>query len=125
MITLLLLKYLVLRRTFTNNTLILSLTARRPTGKILQRFKEVGQWCKDHWKEIVLVIEIVVAVVCICVPGLHGIDTGMVTVYLFVGTLPYSQYSYVEPTLDMKMDGLMSICTNSCRVFLQGLYAII
>lgn len=72
-----------------------------------------------------MVIEIVVAVVCICVPGLHGIDTGMVTVYLFVGTLPYSQYSYVEPTLDMKMDGLMSICTNSFRVFLQGLYAII
>ena len=27
------------------------------------------------------------------------------TVYLFVATLPYSQYSYVEPTLDMKMDG--------------------
>ena len=26
------------------------------------------------------------------------------TVYLFVGTLPYSQYSYVEPTSDMKMD---------------------
>ncbi len=26
------------------------------------------------------------------------------TVYLFVGTLPYSQYSYVEPTLDMNMD---------------------
>lgn len=28
----------------------------------------------------------------------------IVTVYLFVATLPYSQYSYVEPTLDMKMD---------------------
>lgn len=32
-ITLLLLKYLVPRRTFTNNTLILNLTARRLTGK--------------------------------------------------------------------------------------------
>lgn len=32
-------------------------------------------------------------------------DTGeVVTVYLFVATLPFSQYSYVEPTLDMKMD---------------------
>lgn len=39
--------------------------------------KKVGQWCKDHWKEIVLVIEIVVAVVCICVPGLQGIGTGI------------------------------------------------
>lgn len=28
----------------------------------------------------------------------------LITVYLFVGTLPYSQYSYVEPCLDMKMD---------------------
>ena len=33
------------------------------------------------------------------------ISTGeLITVYLFVGTLPYSQYSYVEPCLDMKMD---------------------
>jgi hypothetical protein len=32
-------------------------------------------------------------------------STGEVmTSYLFVGTLPYSQYSYVEPTPDMKMD---------------------
>lgn len=32
-------------------------------------------------------------------------DTGeLVTVYLFVAPLPYSQYSYVEPCLDMKMD---------------------
>lgn len=28
----------------------------------------------------------------------------LITVYLFVGTLPYSQYSYVEPCLNMKMD---------------------
>ena len=27
-----------------------------------------------------------------------------ITVYLFVATLPFSQYSYVEPCLDMKMD---------------------
>lgn len=33
------------------------------------------------------------------------IDTGeIITVYLFVATLPYSQYSYVEATLDMKQD---------------------
>ena len=33
------------------------------------------------------------------------ISTGeLITVYLFVGTLPYSQYSYVEPCLNMKMD---------------------
>jgi transposase len=30
-------------------------------------------------------------------------DTGeVITAYLFVATLPYSQYSYVEPCLDMK-----------------------
>ena len=33
------------------------------------------------------------------------LSTGeIITVYLFVGTLPYSQYSYVEPCLNMKMD---------------------
>jgi len=32
-------------------------------------------------------------------------DTGeVIPVYLFVATLPYSQYSYVEPCLDMKQD---------------------
>lgn len=33
-----------------------------------------------------------------------GITGDDVTVYLFVGCLPYSQYVFVEPTLNMKMD---------------------
>lgn len=40
-------------------------------------------------------------------PTMGYVDTAtgeITTVYLFVGTLPYSQYSYVEPTTDMKMD---------------------
>lgn len=40
-------------------------------------------------------------------PTMHYIDSSTgeaITAYLFVGTLPYSQYSYVEPCLDMKMD---------------------
>lgn len=40
-------------------------------------------------------------------PTMNYVDTStgeVMTIYLFVGTLPYSQYSYVEPTLDMKMD---------------------
>lgn len=40
-------------------------------------------------------------------PTMHYVDTStgdLVTVYLFVGTLPYSQYAYVEPTRNMKMD---------------------
>ena len=40
-------------------------------------------------------------------PTMHYVDfsTGeVITVYLFVGTLPYSQYTYVEPCLNMKMD---------------------
>lgn len=40
-------------------------------------------------------------------PTMHYVDrsTGeLITAYLFVGTLPYSQYSYVEPCIDMKMD---------------------
>ena len=43
-------------------------------------------------------------------PTMSYIDTStgeVITVYLFVGTLPYSQYSYVEPTLDMKMNSFI------------------
>ena len=43
-------------------------------------------------------------------PTMSYVDTStgeVVTVYLFVGTLPYSQYSYVEPTRDMKMDSFI------------------
>ena len=43
-------------------------------------------------------------------PTMHYVDrnTGeLIKVYLFVGTLPYSQYSYVEPRLDMAMDSFL------------------
>lgn len=43
-------------------------------------------------------------------PTMSYVDTStgeVMTVYLFVGTLPYSQYSYVEPCLDMKMDSFI------------------
>ena len=39
--------------------------------------KKVGEWCKEHWKEIVVVLEIVAAVVCLSIPGLQGIGTGI------------------------------------------------
>ncbi len=47
--------------------------------KLIRRNKleDVGEWCKEHWKEIVLAIEIIVAVVCLFVPGLQGIGTGI------------------------------------------------
>jgi len=46
--------------------------------------------------------------------------TGEVTtVYLFVATLPYSQYSYVEPTLDMKQDTWLKCHVRMYR-FYQG-----
>ena len=40
-------------------------------------------------------------------PTMKYVDTSsgeIIKVYLFVATLPYSQYSYVEPCLDMKQD---------------------
>ena len=46
------------------------------------------------------------------------INTGeLITVYLFVGTLPYSQYSYVEPCLDMKMDTFIRCHINMYEYF--------
>ena len=48
------------------------------------------------------------------------LNTGeAITVYLFVGTLPYSQYTYVEPCLDMKMDTFLR-CHNRMYSFFKG-----
>lgn len=45
-------------------------------------------------------------------------DTGEITtVYLFVGALPYSQYTYVEPTLDMKSDTWLRCHINMFNYF--------
>ena len=41
---------------------------------------------------------------------MHYIDTQtgeLIKVHLFVATLPYSQYSYVEPCLKMDMDSFL------------------
>jgi transposase len=43
-------------------------------------------------------------------PTMNYVDTStgeLMNVYLFVGTLPFSQYSYVEPCVDMKMDSFL------------------
>ena len=45
-------------------------------------------------------------------------DTGKeVIAYLFVATLPYSQYTYVEPTLDMKSDTWLRCHINMFEYF--------
>ena len=46
------------------------------------------------------------------------ISTGeIITAYLFVATLPYSQYSYVEPCLDMKQDTWLRCHINMYEFF--------
>jgi transposase len=45
-------------------------------------------------------------------------DTGeIIKVYLFAATLPYSQYSYVEPCLDMKQDTWLKCNVNMFEYF--------
>ena len=41
--------------------------------------QSAAEWCKEHWKEILIAIELVVAVVCLFVPGLQGIGTVILT----------------------------------------------
>ena len=41
--------------------------------------QSAADWCKEHWKEILIAIELVVAVVCLFVPGLQGIGTAILT----------------------------------------------
>ena len=53
-------------------------------------------------------------------PTMHYVDrdTGeIITVYLFVATLPYSQYSYVEPCLNMKMNTFIGCHVNMYEYF--------
>ena len=56
---------------------------------------------------------------------MNYIDTSTgeaVTVYLFIGTLPYSQYSHAEPALDMKMDSFIRAHVHMYEFF-QGVPA--
>ena len=58
-------------------------------------------------------------------PTMHYLDrnTGeIITVDLFVGTLPYSQYSYVESCLNMKMNTFIG-CHVSMYEYFGGVPA--
>lgn len=44
-------------------------------------------------------------------------DGERIKVYLFVATLPYSQYSFVNPRLDMKQDSWLR-CHIEYRIYL-------
>lgn len=46
-------------------------------------------------------------------------DNSKITVYLFVATLPYSQYTYVEPVLDMKQSTWLR-CNINMYEFFKG-----
>ena len=53
-------------------------------------------------------------------PTMEYVDTATgeaVKVYLFVATLPYSQYSYVEPCRDMKMDSFIRAHVHMYQYF--------
>ncbi len=68
--------------------------------KIADGMKKACEWCKEHWKEICLVLEVVVAIVCLCIPGLQGVGmmilTGMLIGFLsgaiMGGLAGYAQY---------------------------------
>ena len=45
--------------------------------KFKDNCKKVGEWCKEHWKEIIAVVVIIVGVVLCFIPGLNGIGVGI------------------------------------------------
>ena len=67
---------------------------------ICDGLKSACEWCKEHWKEICLVLEVIVAIVCLCIPGLQGVGmmilTGMLIGFLsgaiMGGLAGYAQY---------------------------------
>ena len=42
--------------------------------KIADKMKSAATWCKDHWKQILIAVEIAVAVVCLFIPGLQVVS---------------------------------------------------
>ena len=68
--------------------------------KIKDGFKKACEWCKDHWKEIMIAIEAIVAVGCLFVPGLQGFGIlmlkgliiGLVSGAVMGGISGYAQY---------------------------------
>ena len=67
---------------------------------ICDGLKSACEWCKEHWKEICLVLEVIVAIICLCIPGLQGVGmmilTGMLIGFLsgavMGGLAGYAQY---------------------------------
>ena len=39
--------------------------------------KKVGQWCKEHWKLVVVILIVIVAVVCLFIPGVNAFVLGL------------------------------------------------
>ena len=68
--------------------------------KIVDAMKKAREWCKEHWKDICLVLEVIVAIVCLCIPGLQGVGmmilSGMLIGFLsgaiMGGLAGYAQY---------------------------------
>ena len=84
--------------------------------KFCDGLEKVGDWCKEHWKEIVLAIEIIVAVTCLFIPGFQGIGVGMllgalkgaITGGLIGGiTSVLSGGSFLDGFIDGAIDGAM------------------
>ncbi|MBQ6160948.1 MAG: hypothetical protein IJK24_08370 [Oscillospiraceae bacterium] len=70
----------------------------------LEHLKDAAEWCKDHWREILIVLELVVAVVCLCIPALapfgaliletmlKGFLIGLISGAVIGGISGYAQY---------------------------------
>lgn len=91
--------------------------------KFCDGLKKVGDWCKEHWKEICLVLEIVAAVVCLLIPGLEGIGIGILTGML-IGGLSGAAIGGISGYAQYGVDGILSRIINGTEdgMLLGGLF---
>ncbi|MBR0529341.1 MAG: hypothetical protein IJJ76_06180 [Ruminococcus sp.] len=47
--------------------------------RIKDGLKKAAEWCKKHWKEILIALEVLTAIVCLCIPGLQGVGVAILT----------------------------------------------
>ena len=91
--------------------------------KFCDTLEDVGEWCKEHWKEIVLAIEIIVAVVCLFVPGLQGIGTGILTGML-IGAISGAAVGGISGYAQYGIEGILPGIINGTKdgMMIGGLF---
>ena len=74
--------------------------------KLVAAVKKVCNWCEEHWKEISIVLEIVVAIGCLCIPGFQGVGL-IILKGMLIGALGGAVMGGLEGYAQYGVDGIL------------------